>query len=302
MTGDPTNNSEVALMPLAQRPLHIYFGHHKAATSWVIKILSDLGHLNSFDVTSVDTASDLHTALLRRRHDLRRSILAYRNADPNSLETLEPFVGIHIIRDPRDIAVSSYFSHLHSHPTDNWPELAAHKRRLALLDQFEGLLCDMEFCRDLLTRGHVIEPYRCMADWDYDRSDVLELRYEKLIVNPYDVFIRVFHFFDLLSPDELGARALVGHLRRILVRRLLPQQQRALPKLHAWNILASVYDNRYEKKTSGRAPGTEDPRSHYRKGVAGDWRNYFQPEHKQRFKELYGDILVRLQYEPNGSW
>jgi hypothetical protein len=72
--------------------------------------------------------------------------------------------------------------------------------------------------------------------------------------------------------------------------------------LRAWNILAAVYDNRYDKKTAGRARGTEDRTSHYRKGVAGDWRNYFQEQHQERFNELYGDVLVRLGYESSSDW
>jgi hypothetical protein len=215
---------------------------------------------------------------------------------------LGPFVGFHVIRDPRDIAVSSYFSHLHSHPTDNWPELAQHKKRLSALDTSEGLLCDMEFCLDLPTRGHNIAPYRCMAEWDYAGPDVLAVRYEALIVNPYDVMMKAFGFVGLLSPEELGAGTLTQHLGRILARRVLPGRRQRLPQLSSWNILATIYDNRYDKKTAGRARGDENPKSHYRKGIAGDWRNYFEDQHKARFKELYGDILIRLGYETGSDW
>jgi hypothetical protein len=287
-------------MPLNTQPAKVFFGHHKAATSWVIKILSDLGHLNGFHVASLDTAADLRGALPHQGQI--ESFLAFRNADAVALDSLEPFLGFHIIRDPRDIAVSSYFSHLHSHPTDNWPELAEHKRTLAGLDFTEGLLCDMEFCRDLPTRGHHVAPYRCMAEWDYNRTDVLEMRYEDLITNAYDAFLNAFDFLQLLAPDELGGASLARHLRSILTRRFLRPLRPALPQLPSWNILAAVYDNRYAKKTAGRARGTEDRQSHYRKGVAGDWRNYFQEQHRQRFNELYGDILIRLGYESSSSW
>jgi hypothetical protein len=287
-------------VPLDTQPAKIFFGHHKAATSWVIKILSDLGHLNGFHVESLDTAADLRHALPRQAQP--KSFLAFRNADPLALDSLEPFLGFHLVRDPRDIAVSSYFSHLHSHPTENWPELAEHKRRLADLDFAEGLLCDMEFCRDLPTRGHNVAPYRCMAEWDYNRHDILEMRYEELIKNPYDAMLKALEFLQLLAPDELGGASLARHLQSILTRRFLRPLSPGLPQLRAWNILAAVYDNRYDKKTAGRARGTEDRTSHYRKGVAGDWRNYFQEQHQERFNELYGDVLVRLGYESSSDW
>lgn len=289
-------------MTQADDTRYVYFGHHKAATSWVIKILSDLGHLNGFDVVAFDTAAELESAPRSESNDERPAFIAFRNADPSALAQLEPLRGFHIIRDPRDIAVSSYFSHLHSHPTGNWPELAKHKDALAALDLTEGLLCDMEFCRDLLTRGHKLEPYRCMREWDYTRPDTLELRYEDLIREPYDTMMRAFDFMGLLRSEELGVVSLAQHLRSIAARRLLPGHRRTLPHLYSWNVLAAVYDNRYEKKTSGRKQGTEDPQSHYRKGVAGDWRNYFEAQHKVRFTQLYGDILVRLGYETSDDW
>ena len=54
--------------------------------------------------------------------------------------------------------------------------------------------------------------------------------------------------------------------------------------------------------TKGRSPGQEDIQSHYRKGVAGDWRQYFTPRVSERFKVLYGDLLVLAGYERDSSW
>ena len=51
--------------------------------------------------------------------------------------------------------------------------------------------------------------------------------------------------------------------------------------------------NSFEAK-SGRKPGQEDQNSFVRKGISGDWRNKFTPEHKARFKEIAGDLLIRV--------
>jgi hypothetical protein len=40
----------------------------------------------------------------------------------------------------------------------------------------------------------------------------------------------------------------------------------------------------------------------FRKGQIGDWRNYFTKEHKQAFKEVHGDTLIRLDYEKDNDW
>jgi hypothetical protein len=53
---------------------------------------------------------------------------------------------------------------------------------------------------------------------------------------------------------------------------------------------------------SQRRPGQEDAKSHFRKGIVGDWRNYLKPEHIQRFKELCGQQLIELGYEQNLDW
>jgi hypothetical protein len=44
-------------------------------------------------------------------------------------------------------------------------------------------------------------------------------------------------------------------------------------------------------------------RSHtFRRGVKGGWREKFTPEHRRRFAELAGDLLIQLGYETDDSW
>jgi sulfotransferase 6B1 len=40
----------------------------------------------------------------------------------------------------------------------------------------------------------------------------------------------------------------------------------------------------------------------FRSGKAGGWRAQFSPEHKTRFKQVAGDLLVRLGYETDDNW
>ena len=39
-----------------------------------------------------------------------------------------------------------------------------------------------------------------------------------------------------------------------------------------------------------------------RKGVAGDWKNYFTPPVKEAFKRHYGSLLVDAGYESDLDW
>jgi len=170
-------------------------------------------------------------------------------------------------------------------------------------DVAEGLLLDMEFCADLMTNGHAVRPLQCLRAWDYHRDDILELKYEDMVHNPYGFMLDVFRFLGVLSDDELGMKTLMSHLKNIVRARMLPSgRPRSMPMLPSWNVLSAVYDNRFEKKAKGRARGSEDQGSHYRKGVGGDWVNYFNPVHKERFLELYGDVLIRTGYEGDNNW
>jgi hypothetical protein len=54
----------------------------------------------------------------------------------------------------------------------------------------------------------------------------------------------------------------------------------------------------FQRLAGGRRPGEEDPASHYRRGVAGDWRNHLTPRHLVAFRERFGDLPERLGYEP----
>jgi hypothetical protein len=40
----------------------------------------------------------------------------------------------------------------------------------------------------------------------------------------------------------------------------------------------------------------------FRAGKTGTWREYFTETHKKLFKDVAGDLLVRLGYEPNNDW
>jgi hypothetical protein len=58
----------------------------------------------------------------------------------------------------------------------------------------------------------------------------------------------------------------------------------------------------FERLSKGRERGQEDTSSFYRKGVAGDWSNYFTERDKQIYKEEAGELLIRLGYERDLDW
>ena len=64
---------------------------------------------------------------------------------------------------------------------------------------------------------------------------------------------------------------------------------------------AAVDSHSFEKK-AGRKKGQEDIASHHRKGIVGDWRNYFDEDVVAAFKERFGDVLILTGYENDYDW
>jgi hypothetical protein len=40
----------------------------------------------------------------------------------------------------------------------------------------------------------------------------------------------------------------------------------------------------------------------FRSGKTGEWKKYFTDEHKKIFKDVAGDLLIKLGYEKNNDW
>ena len=58
-----------------------------------------------------------------------------------------------------------------------------------------------------------------------------------------------------------------------------------------------------EKALSVLVEAIQPRKSHtFRSGKTGGWREFFTEEHKKLFKEVAGDLVVRLGYEKNNDW
>lgn len=171
----------------------------------------------------------------------------------------EGFKTFFILRDPRDIVVSWYFSAKYSHkPVYPIPEL---RRNLDQLDMLEGL----KYLIDAWNGFGLFEAQRSWASNGGDEDNV-----------------KIFRFEDFSADNYLFLKALLDYLEIEI-----PQQE-----------FEELYDrHKFSQIARGRQQGVEDTQSHFRKGVSGDWKNYFDDSVTAYFREVTGDLLQTLGYQ-----
>ena len=168
-----------------------------------------------------------------------------------------------VVRDPRDMVVSWYFSARDSHPGAG--EIPRHRAALRGLDRSAGLRHAIDAMADF---GH-FELLRSWADGAPDDERIRVVRYEDLTGDH--------------GPAEL--RALFAHL------------QLEVPA----SVLDEVIETHAFRRQAGRARGAEDRGHHLRRGVAGDWENHFDDTVAAHYRRVVGDLDRHLGYLPAGA-
>lgn len=277
-----------------------YFGHHRSASSWTRGILQSVCIAAGWPFEVVHNASMFQHDLSRFITDTQPELLIFSNAKAKYLADLPAFQGLHVIRDPRDVLVSSYFSHRNSHPTDQWPELVAHQAELQALNQHDGLLQEIE-CRR--------EQFEDMASWPPDLPTVYEVKMEVLTAYPKQIFAELFAFWGRLQPSQKEGkeRRLVSFNKTMHALERRVTTTISLPRWrtkHIWPwLLEEIIDmHTFHRVSGGRRVGETNVFHHYRSGITGDWRNHFSPKLTEQFKVNYGDLLIQLGYEETIDW
>lgn len=173
---------------------------------------------------------------------------------------LGSFRGLHMIRDPRDQVISATFYHQKS--VEPW--LHVKKPVYGGLTYQEKINSFSSFDDQLLfeMENSAYHNIMSMKEFDYSDTRFVTGRYEELITD-YDLkrFERIFEF--------LGFRGIAM----------------------GWCLLAAYRNSLFSGAVNSK---------HVRSGKSRQWPEYFKPIHRQRFEELFGDILVRLGYD--ASW
>lgn len=284
---------------MLHNPILFYFGHHKCASDWISSIISNI-------CTEIGLIHNICHNPKQFNYNLDRYIkannidfLSFTNADVKFIQDLERFLGFHVIRDPRDILVSAYYSHLYSHSTVEWHELINHRKDLKNLSKDKGLLLEIDFSKTVIYQ---------IYNWNYSLPNIIEIKFEDLVLSPYKCFLDIFNFIGLLDVENSDRKKQLRYFLKILSNKKNARFNShlnlsfKLDSISATRLLGIVFNNRFSKITGGRIRGEENIKSHYRKGIIGDWRNHFLDVHKSYFKKEFDDILIFLGYEKDNNW
>jgi hypothetical protein len=170
----------------------------------------------------------------------------------------ERYSAFFVIRDPRDIVISSYFSGMYSHELVGG--ISGLRNVLREVSEPEGLVITI----DALNKTGQFDALR---SWN--------------TLSVGDACVRLIKFEDLTGPASLSTW-----------QRLLDHCDIAMPE----SGLSELLDDYSFQRLSGRKQGQEDTQSHYRKGIAGDWRNHFDPTVERHFRDVTNDLAADLSY------
>ncbi len=264
-----------------------YFGHPKSASTYFGKIMLrfgvELGFKHFYKQITLPGS-------LEKINSNYFDLVISQNSSYSKVNSIKhDFKAFHLIRDPRDICVSAYFSYLKTHDIDNWTELADLRKTLSKKSIDEGLY-------DVIDFNHQF--FEHMGTWDFGDERILELRFENYILNPSKTIFNIMMFFDLVKERSTLLDEIVIFYNR-LVFKLFRSSTLAIriKKLSKSRIEKIIEELSFKNITKDREIGEENVNSHYRKGIQGDWKKFLKEEHLSYFRSKHPDLLSKLNYE-----
>lgn len=234
---------------------YYYLGHHKCATNWMrafIRPVCELAFYN-YQARQGDRSSDILDP------DRPHTFFIYVNATPAVLASVpDHALGFHLIRDPRDVLVSDYFSRKHSHRAGS-PGKQVLRDYLLSHGLEDGLLHMLDHCNY----------FKQIRDWPLgERSNILTVRYEDMLADEQGTFRRILEHLAL----EIGERELTRIRKACSFKRLSGGRERG----------EEDQTHHFRKGVAGDWVNYLVPGSAIR----------------EAFYARYGDLTEKLGYEP----
>lgn len=174
---------------------------------------------------------------------------------------------IYLVRDGRDVITSGVFDWLKKKTQHKKLSQFQIQRYQKFVKQESSVQLDHFFERDEIETwtNYWREPLRHIQKYAG-----LTISYEKMKENQGKELSRIFHYLDVEDDDKV--------------------------------IEKCVQASSFHKMSGGRNPGEDVPTAKVRKGITGDWKNYFTRADGEQFHFLAGKYLLDFGYETNEQW
>lgn len=166
--------------------MRFIFGHYQAGNLWLNMIFKRL---------FPHVAQVMLGQIVRYGFD-ERDFFYFNMNTIASMKVDEEDKAVHIIRDPRDVAISAYFAHLE--PAVLWGQLKKHSEKLQTLSQNEGILCDMAWTAAMPhpISSQIVRTFEGFRAFSAD-PHVAVLRYEFMQSEPITSLLMAFEAIEM---------------------------------------------------------------------------------------------------------
>lgn len=266
------SDSLLHLTPVRYRSCNVNIYHccvHKTGSQWIKSLLSDVITYQYSGLGQYSYQSKIYDGFDPRNITDRsftesfpqNGIISPLYVDYHHFKAIpkpDCYKAFFVLRDPREVLISWYFSAKYSHiPIGYIPQIRRNLKSLSLTDS-------MLFAIDYLNEFGLFATMRSWKEAEGRDPNILLVRYEDLVNSSQEAFGRLFAFLDIgMTPEAL------------------------VDLLQAYSF----------KHLSGRSVGTEDRKSHIRKGGSGSWKKQFNETIAARFADLTGDLVQCLGYD-----
>lgn len=185
-----------------------------------------------------------------------RTCVLYRNANYDVISA-KCKSGVRILRDPRSVVCSAYFSHLNSHRIEDWIQLRKQRKLLKQFNEADGFRLTLAFLERSDFYHGTAGPLNVMSSWMFGDKRYTVLRAEDYFKDP------------------------VTNLHRTIVANGLDPNHFKYPNAANYSF----------KSISGREVGEIDSSSHYRSGDLFDWNDKLPDDVVAYLESHYSNII-----------
>lgn len=271
--------------------LKVFFGHHKCASQWSTLIIERLcNELGWKLVIAYQETIDKHGSLAQLIKDESPEFLIIPESRQSRVSEINiPFKGFHIIRDPRDIIVSCYFSHKTTHKVKQQIPTAEHKQKLNELPFEEGMDYEISVSKVFIEN---------LYSWDFSDDRIFETKFDEVTKDPKISFANILVFLEVIKPGKghpsIGLIAFYNRVMRRVRLHTLCIKMKYSTRSRLQRILKELNFGNLQK---GPRKSLGDTTDHYRTGRSGDFRNHLTKEQEDRLLSYFPGILQKMNFE-----